>query len=153
MKVNDQGNVEFDPREWVAAMSPGAKLHLLHHLAGDSQIVEAAVGSVMDEWFFDDVAEEEAAGGWWNNMGRQLQAKLIPLMPELAKRLIANLLVELKRAEQDKRRHEEWAWKMYHLWPQDLLGRRPELGDFESAPSWRDKLLDAERMLAEGTHV
>ena len=148
MKVNEDGAVVFEPLEWVDSMTPAARLHLLHHLAGDSHIIEAAVQSVMGEWFFDGDMPDECVGGWWNNMSRELQSKLIPLMPEIAKRLIAQLLVQLKDAEIDQRRHSKWAWALYHAWPRDYIQRMPKLEKFETGPHWRDEQLEAERLLA-----
>lgn len=148
MKVNEDGDVVFEPLEWVDSMTPAARLHLLHHLAGSDQIIEAAIQSVMGEWFFDGDMPDECVGGWWNSMSRELQAKLIPLMPEIAKRLIAQLLVELKDVEKDRRRHSSWAWAMYHAWPQDAWRSRPLLPEFETGTHWRDEQLEAERLLA-----
>ena len=49
MKVTKDGQIQFEPVEWVDAMSPNARLHLLHYLAADGKIIEAAIGSLMLE--------------------------------------------------------------------------------------------------------
>lgn len=134
----EKGTLSFELSDLVDAMDQQQKDELAKVLVADERLFGAVLELVADTsasgygHFFND----DENGAWWFNARttRELREKLLPLMPQAAQEVIATLKNERDQALAEKERHDRWAWKLYHAWPQEHWRARPEAEPFKYLP-------------------
>ena len=127
MKLVD-GKLVLSVQEIADGLSTKERVDLIRHVAADETLFAAVLECVVDpsQWgrFFDN--------DWHFGHQRtmELREKLIPLMSDVAREVVAEALRQRNSARADGARHTAWAWTMYHAWPRDDWAARPPLPDF-----------------------
>lgn len=144
MKFN-KGTIEIDISELVEAMTPEQKRAIAMQLGAEEYLIRATVESLVAGGFFED------DGVWWfdDRTLTELRAKLAPMMEEVAREAIRGLLQQVSRISADWKRDHDWAWKLYHAWPEGYWRSRPESSGFVSTPRTTDAEVDAALERAE----
>lgn len=124
----EDGKFTLDINEMVDLMSAESKAELIRYLCADSTLQQAVVDSVVTGSFFAD-----EPGGYWS-LGEYdiaaMREKLLPLMGEVAREAVKREMTLRKNAEASDQRAKDWAWKLWHAWPDGHWDKRPEHPEF-----------------------
>lgn len=136
-----------------ANLCPGLKLsidfeQILHGLP-DEQRAELVRAASFESQFIKNVCEMVAAGvtedGSWfdNETTNRFRIALLPLMGDVARESVRVLMQQLAQAKLDEQRSNDWAWYMYHHWPDDRRNSRPDFPKHQIALIPTDEAVDA----------
>lgn len=129
-----KGALSFDLSDLVDSMDQAQRDELCRYLLCQEKLFAAVLEAAAGGHFF----EEDADGSWWFGSASTaaLREQLMPLMPAITRDLVAEQISQRKQAQTDADRHREWAYKLYHAWPQDHWRQRPEgPADYKHAES------------------
>jgi hypothetical protein len=138
-------SIEIDDMGYV-------KVHFRDHvLAGLTYEQKRDLGErlVYDSEMFSEIVADLAHGlasPTFNSYLHKARLELRGRMPEVARELITTLIHELEQAKLNVDRHESWAWKLYHAWPEHSRGEQPECPPFLQ-PSWTECRAKADALL------
>jgi hypothetical protein len=123
-KVN-KGTLEIDLHELVDHLSDDARTNLCRYLVADDMLFRAVLECVVDGRYHQD----DADGEWWfgSDAVAALREKLLPLMDDVAIATIKALMTRAAREESLHRQYMDWAFKLYHAWPDVDRCPRPEV--------------------------
>ena len=135
MKVKLEGHdLKIDLIALAEDLDATGKRDLARFLVASEQLFAAVLECVSDtsESGFGHYFNDDDMGSWWFDPKTvlELRQKLIPLLPEISKRMVVQAIKERNDAVKDQGRYQDWAWKMYHAWPDGYLKFRPDL------PTW-----------------
>lgn len=118
------GVLSVDISRVVDLMDQESKDELCKSLLAEETLFEAVVDQLAHGSFFDS---------WWFDSDRVTtwRAKLVGLMPETIALLVKHLIWQRDRAKASEKRMHDWAWAMYHAWPDAHRRSRPELERFQ----------------------
>lgn len=138
----EKGVLGIDLRELVDEMTEEQRVDMCRYLVADQRLFANVLEIVADGHYNSDDQE----GHWW--FGREavaeLRLKLLPLLGDAMRGVIGELLRQRKQAQEDERRHREWAYRLFHAWPRDEWRSRPEgPADFVSVPPTTEAEIDA----------
>jgi hypothetical protein len=110
-----------------------------------AQRIELVRQAALDEVVVKDIVDQ-LAHGWtddgsciWDKVLTELRVKLLPLMGEVAKEAIRDLVQERDNAKLDAKRCSAWAWSMREQWPREYQHLVPPIPDFGYAPKMADE--------------
>jgi|GEM_PF-4573722 len=127
IKLKD-GEIRITLRDLVEELSEADRADMLRHLVASpvlfGAVLECVAGGGSMPSFFNESDEP-----WWfdHETVLKLREKLIPLMPEVAKAIATEALGRRDAAQAELKRFDDWAWKMYHAWPEDYRRYRPDV--------------------------
>jgi len=113
----EDGKVQFGFRDLIDALDDEEKRELAGMLIYDKEL--------FDE-FIDALATDAVVTPSFNSYVFDARLKLVELLPEMNRNIVRSLLRELEAEKEDRRRHNAWAWKLYHAWREDERPRQPE---------------------------
>lgn len=124
--------LSFDLRELFESLTDEQRAE-----AGKLLIAERHLFNAVAECLADDSRFGHYFGDWSFDpeFVAELRAKLLPLMPQIARRTVEQLMVERDQAEADAERIRNWAWSMYHGWPEGSYATRPSMTAWTPGPS------------------
>jgi hypothetical protein len=99
--------------------------------------------------FIQNVCEMVASGatddGWWfdSETTNRMRLALKPLMADVAREAVGVLMQQLAQAKLEEKKASDWAWHMYHCWPDDRLNSRPDFPKHQIAIYPADKEIDS----------
>jgi hypothetical protein len=127
----EKGQLTIDVTELIEAMSPETRREVARFVAAKEELFVAVLECVTGGRFFTD----DRDGEWWfgEDAVLRLREKLIPLMPDVARRAVTEALRQRNRADGDAAKWQKWAWSLFHAWPEGRMWSRPEL------PKWTMK--------------
>lgn len=148
------GKVMIDLADLIDSLSLEECRDVARQVVADEHLFAAVLDCVKDGDFFSD----DARGAWWFDRRSvlDLRAKLLPLMPEIAREAVKEALRQRDEAKAESERHRTWAYRMYHAWPDAFWRDRPHgPGEWsptpEPAPEAVDALFDATQRRGEAT--
>lgn len=127
MKVTIKGStLEIDLMELVEHMGAEQRAVMARFLCANEKLFEAVVDALVSGGSY---FEDDDEGDWWfsSRSMAALQAKLVPLMPEVTASLVRELIHQRDQAQLLERRTDDWAWRLYRAWPAEHWRARPEL--------------------------
>lgn len=130
MKIKvEKGVMKIELADLVAELSAHDAKELARQLVADKELFGAVLECVADDsrycgHFFS--TDPDGAWSFDRTAVLELREKLIPLMPEISKQIIRAALQQRNDERTKAARMWDWAWKMYHMWP-DTGKSRPEL--------------------------
>lgn len=120
-----QLNIQLD--DILSALSNDQRLELIRMVAMDDVIVQDIVDQLATGYTHD-------VSSLGDSFLNECRIKLMPMMGEVAAQAIRQLVQERDNAKLDARRHNDWAWKLFHAWPRDADRRNmPAIPDFGHA--------------------
>lgn len=136
IEVTKDGNMVIDLRVLVDAMSKDVRDELLKHLCADELLFGAVVDQLASGAYFED---------WWfdSKTVTEWRARLIELMPDVTRALVRSLIHDRDSAEAEKKRLNDWAYRLWHAWPDSHWRARPERPDWVPTEWVSEKKLDA----------
>jgi hypothetical protein len=137
----------------TAKLYPGLKLSIdfksiLNDLPHE-QRAELATAATFNSQFIMNVCEMVATGvtedGSWfdSETTNRMRIALLPLMDQAARETVRTLMQQLEQAKLDEKKASEWAWHMYHRWPDDRRNSRPDFPKHQIALIPDDAAVDA----------
>lgn len=141
-EVDKDGVLKINMRDLVDAMSDETRAELCRYLTADEVLFGAVLDCVVD----GDFHGTDAHGSWWlsGEETAKLRAKLLPMMPQVARDLVRELMQERDRARDMERHYREETFRLYHAWPDSYLRDRPSLTrDFPSTGFVSDEAAQA----------
>lgn len=123
MKAEIKGNkIELDMYDLFTDLPKEEQLALAHHLAIEDDIVKQVV---------ELLTKGQTDNGSWtghvsNDAVEQARAAIVEHAKLAASEVVRNLITDRNKAEEDARRNSDWAWKLWHQWPEAHLNRRPD---------------------------
>lgn len=131
----ERGRISFEMSDLVDSLSQEDRRELARYVAADSTLFAAVLECVTSEGRFGRFFTEDSDGDWWfdNKTLLELREKLIPLMPQVARGAVEEALRQRNVAKAEERRFHDWAWKLFHAWPEDRWQNRPRLPDYARA--------------------
>ena len=131
--LDDKGNLTIDVRELADALTLEQRADFIRFVVADDVLFDAILECVADDsrwgFFFNAICKPRTA---------EMRARLMPLMPTIARNLVHAALAERNDAQQEARRTNEWAWKLYHAWPRAHVQQRPETIGYMPTPDVRE---------------
>jgi hypothetical protein len=137
----------------TAKLYPGLKLSIdFEAILGNlphEQRAELVRAASFESQFIQHVCEMLATGttedGWWfdSDTTNRMRLVLLPLMNEIARESVRVLMQQLAQAKLDEAKASDWAWHMYHQWPDDRLNSRPDFPKHQIALIPVDEAVDA----------
>lgn len=123
----ENGTLKIDLNELVEALDQEQRTALARHLVADELLFRAVLECVSDEGRFGHFFTDDGDGDWWFSPEKllELREKLIPLLPAIARGAVEEALRQRNQAKADGKRHHDWAYNLYHAWPELYLDRRP----------------------------
>lgn len=124
----EKGVVSFDACEFVESLDIEAKRAIARAIIADEDMFSALADQVATGSFFDNDKHPLCDdAGWWS-IGdvTKLRLKLLPLMPEVTRELVRQLVRDRKQALALKEQRDEEYWEMWHAWPSGLIDLRPD---------------------------
>ena len=139
MKI-EKGILQIDVHELVEQLDAKTRNDLCRYLVADERLM----ANVLEVVITGEYNADDEDGAWWfgSEDTARLREKLIPLMGEVAQKLVRELICQRDAAKKDAERHRKWAWAMYHVWPEHIA-RRPEMPDFETTSYPSDATVEA----------
>lgn len=132
---------------------PGLKLSIdFESILNDlphEQRAELATAATFNSQFITNVCQMVTTGvtddGSWfdSETTNQMRLALLPLMAETARETVRTLLQQLEQAKLNEKKADDWAWHMWHRWPDDHLNSRPDFPKHQIALIPNDASVDA----------
>lgn len=122
MKIKLNGfKLEIDLSDLVDALDKEDHVKLARLVAADKQLFAAVLECVSSESRFGYYFADAEEGEWWFDGGTllELREKLLPMMPAIARGAVEEALRQRNHAQDEKKRYYDWAWRLYHAWPDD----------------------------------
>lgn len=119
----EHGKLEINIRDILDSLTLEEKHELAESLIWDKEI--------FDE-FIEKLATDSVVTCSFSSWIYQARLKLKELLPELYRETIRSLLYELDSTKEDAARHRNWAWSMYHAWPDGARNQLPREAQFVS---------------------
>ena len=123
----ERGRLSFNLDAVLEQLPPDELRRLSTHLACTDAVLEDVTAQLLDGW------TEDGSHGYGGMALPEPYTPLDKARRELAKRAgdVAKQELEkmeraLRREIQRSKQESEWAWAMYHAWPDDAIQRRPE---------------------------
>jgi hypothetical protein len=136
----ENGKLTIDLQELVDSLDEAQRIELSRHLVADAELFRAVLECVAEGQYFTD----DDRGAWWFGRAKvlELRAKLMPLMPEVAREAVRAALDERRSAEAERDRYRRWSFAMHNEWPE--WRTRPEgPPEWEPTPAVSDADVDA----------
>jgi hypothetical protein len=134
VKLNlTRGALSFELSDLVSEMNEAQRTDLCRSLVAEDRLFMNVLEVIADGHYNRD----DEDGEWWFNREKlaELRQKLLPLVDDAMRGLIAELVRQRKQSELDAERHRKWAYELYHAWPRDEWRARPVgPADFQHAP-------------------
>ena len=113
----ENGQLQFGFRDLLDALDDEAKRELSELLIWDKEL--------FDE-FIEALATDKVVTESYNSYVYGARLRLVELLPEMNRNIVRSLLRELEAEKEERRRHNSWAWKLYHAWHEDERPKMPE---------------------------
>lgn len=122
------GKLEVDLHELVETLTPDEKAAFGRMLVANDLLFAAVLECVASEGWGGSYFTTDPEGEWWFDSRKvlELRERLVPLMPAVAQSAVAEALKQRNEAQDEKQRMWDWAWKLYHRWPESHARMRPE---------------------------
>lgn len=122
--IIDRGKLILDMYDLVQGMDALHRADLSRYLVADETLFRAVLECVATGEYFSDSDD----GAWWfgNQAVTELREKLKPMMSDIARKTVEEMAAQRDRALAEEKSTREWAWAMYHAWPEGYGHRRPE---------------------------
>ena len=136
MKIKiDADELTLNITELLEGMDLEARRDLAQSLAIDDDVFQA----VADRICFGITDN----GSWVGRCQTEEKARayLVSNVSAAAKRLVKQLQHDAEQAKLVEKRMDEWAWKMYHAWPDEYLMQRPDWPPFACAARASDEVI------------
>ena len=146
IKVN-RGDMVIDIMELVRSMGPKERADVARFLCAEEYLFKAALEYVATGSYFSD----DADGDWSFNRESlaEMRERLVPLMPDVIQGLVEELVRQRDQAKALEKRANDWAWALWHAFPEYGWKQRPEPPrDFPSV--WTDASA-AKKLIDEAT--
>lgn len=139
------GQLKIDLYELVRTLPDQQLKQIARYVAAQEELFEAVLSYVVNGSFY---ADED--GSWWFDRSKllELREKLTPLMPEVAKGALKNVLSQRDEAIKETERFRKWAWSMYRAWPESHWRSRPDLPEWLPTPGPTDE--EVEVLMSQG---
>jgi hypothetical protein len=124
LDLDEQGNIKVDIYEVIDQFTDEQKQELARHVIVDEGVL----------MHYADVLTKEFCGPNYNPAIYNARLRLIEQLPQAGREVIRTLMREVKQAQAEKGRAEQWAWKMYHAWPKEPYTRTPDMPKFMFQP-------------------
>jgi hypothetical protein len=134
-------------------LSEDLKLTIDFNAVLDSLSDEARAALVRSASFSDQfirhVVEMLATGstedGWWfdNQTTNRMRIVLLDRMDEISRETIRTLIQQRDQEKLSKESASNWAWDLWHRWPDDRIGSRPDIAKANIATYPNDEQIDA----------
>lgn len=134
--LDEKFNLTFNIGDVIDKLEPKQRTDILKLVGFDRQLFTSLV-----EMLASGVTED----GWWfdSRSMDKLREQLVPMMPQVCIEKVRGLIYERNSAEAEQKRCSNWAWRMYHSWPESALHLRPEMEKFESTPLVSEEMATA----------
>jgi hypothetical protein len=124
MKIKMEGcKIEIDLFDLFGELTREEQLKLVDHLALNGEVVLQVAKLLIDG--------HTDSGSWMGHCPKDDEEKARAMIVEHQKGLAAEVLRDVMHdrnlARADADRISDWAWKMYHAWPENETRRRPDL--------------------------
>src|SRR4051812_39524102 len=108
----ESGELRIDVQELIQSMDQETKTNVARHLVASEQLFKAVLECVTTGAFHLD----DGDGNWWfcAESVAKLREQLIPLMPEVTRELVREVLRQRDSASQEERRWRDAYWKVWH---------------------------------------
>lgn len=119
-----RGDMVINILELVRSMGAKERADVARFLCAEEYLFKAALEYVATGSYFADDDE----GHWSFNRESlaEMRAKLAPLMPDVIQGLVEELVRQRDQAKALERRANDWAWVLWHAFPDEHWTRRPE---------------------------
>lgn len=119
------GTLSFDLHTLCEHLSEDARINLIRFLVAEETLFAAVLQAVVDGHYHQD----DPDGEWWFGSERtaKLRETLLPLMSDIAAKLVGEHAHQRDQAKLLERRANDWAWALYHAWPDGARRDRPEM--------------------------
>lgn len=144
------GELRIDLLALVEALPNKDRNDLARYLVADELLWRAVLECVTDDSkYFGHYFKDDEEGEWsfHHTTVLKLRELLVPLMPEIARLAVEEALRQRNQAQENERRTDAWAWKLYHAWPRDEWRSRP-VGPGDWTKGDEDVSDEAAKMLA-----
>ena len=125
----DRDGLHIDVGFVMGGLSDETKSHLAMYLLTDDRLIQAVVEQMVDGITYDD------AGLWWSMSAEaigRLRERLCEKLPEIAARAVKTLIHDRNAALAAAKQEWDWAWRLWHAWPEEHWRDRPEHPKYES---------------------
>lgn len=131
-----EGVVSIDLADIVDRMDQTTRDELCRQLLAQETLFQAVVDALSTGVYFEN---------WWFSYETmtEMRAKLAPLMPDVIRALVKDLIWQRDCALQEKKRMWDWAYKLYHQWPDDYYRARPQHPEYIPTHHPSEKHVDA----------
>lgn len=133
------GSLCMDLGEFVDEMDKPTRDELCKHLIADDALFTAVA---------DYVSTGEFNEGWWHSPNdlAELRARFAPLMPDVARELVRQLVFQRDAAKMNEERHSTAYWKLWHAWQERGGSYPPEFLPKHEMPTHIDEEHAAEAL-------
>lgn len=138
----ENGKVTIDLQDLIDTLSLDDCRDVARHVVADEYLFKAVLECVAKGEYFTD----DERGAWWfdERTVLEMRAKLLPLMPEIAREAVEAALHQRDEAKAESERHRRWAYQLYHAWPDAHWSARPRgPEDWHPTPRPKDAEIDA----------
>jgi len=148
----EKGKLTFDIQDLVDSLSKEDYANLCRYMVADRYLFAAVLECVADESRLGSFFSDDEDGEWWfgSEQTLELREKLLPLMPSIARRAVEQALYERNSAKAEAESYRNWAWRLYHNWPDAERESRPE-GPGQWAPASLPSAEEVDQRMKEGT--
>lgn len=127
INISEKGKLEINIHGLLEHLSPEAKIDFIDRLSCENAIIRHVADQI-----FEGATEFRSCGGDYET-GPEPTTELGKARREVwknADRLsleeIDRLQRQLKYAQEKEKEYSDWAWKMWHAWPEEYICSRPE---------------------------
>jgi len=114
--------VDFEIRikigELVDSLSENDKKTLARHLAMEKPLIDSVVGQLVNGFTEDGSCNSE-------HFIEKIRLQVLDLLPKIEIETTRKILNDRKCALANEKRIRDWAWTLYHAWPEHHLRERP----------------------------
>jgi hypothetical protein len=141
MKLTVNGlKIEIDLYDLYSELPREQQLELAHHLALEGEIV-LQVAELL-------TTGQTANGSWTGHCSKDDEEKARVMLVERQKGVAAEVLKDVMNdrnsAQDEANRMSEWAWKLYHTWPDERWSMRPDIKS-ASMEDWHKRWVSKEQ--------
>jgi hypothetical protein len=119
----ENGKLSISIADLLDALSLEEKRELAQRIGCERDVIKAVVDQLVD--------------GWTENISRgpsdqisECRVRILEAVADVRFKVVSELMSRLAVAEYNASRTSEWAWKMWHAWPESHYATRPNLPAF-----------------------
>lgn len=123
----ENGDITISVEELVYALSKEDVARVARMVAAKEHLFAAVLECVSSERRNGNYFTDDPDGEWWFDPRSllDLREKLLPLMSDIARGAVTEALRQRDVAREEEARTRDWAWRLYHAWPDGRWDSRP----------------------------